>query len=147
MGSAKYLTSIDLRSGYGQCHISDEDIPKTAFLMRYGLYKWVVMPMELTNAPATFMHTMNNLFSDILHSGVAVFLDDILVYSHMVNEHFVLLERVLVCLNQYIFYCKLTKCSFLHNSTMFLSFNVTPEGMCISDSKVQSLNKWPVPLQ
>ena len=49
--------------------------------MRYGLYEWVVMPMGLTNAPATFMRTMNNLFSDMLDSGVAVFLDDILVYS------------------------------------------------------------------
>ena len=63
MGSEKYFTSIDLCSGYWQCHIADEDIPKTAFLMRYGLYKWVVMPMGLTNAPATFMQTMNNLFS------------------------------------------------------------------------------------
>ena len=74
MGSAKYFTSIDLHSGYWQCHIADEDIPKTTFLMRYSLYEWVVMPMGLTNAPATFMHTMNNLFSDMLDSGMAVFL-------------------------------------------------------------------------
>ena len=51
MGSAKYFTSIDLCSGYWQCRIADEDILKTALLMRYGLYKWVVMPMGLTNAP------------------------------------------------------------------------------------------------
>ena len=136
MGSAKYFTSIDLRSGYWQCRIADEDIPKTAFLMRYGLYKWVVMPMGLTNAPATFMQTMNNLFSDMLDSGVAVFLDDILVYSGTVDEHFTLLEQVLACLHQYMFYCKLKKCSFLRNSTTFLGFDVTPEGMRISDLKV-----------
>ena len=89
MGSAKYFTSINLYSGYWQCHIADEDIPKTTFLMRYGLYKWVIMPMGLMNAPATFMHvTMNNLFSDILDSGMAVFLDNILMYSAcMVKEH------------------------------------------------------------
>ena len=136
MGSAKYFTYIDLRSGYWQCHIADEDIPKTAFLTRYGLYKWVVMPMGLMNAPATFMRTMNNLFSDMLDSGMAVFLDNILVYSGMVDKHFTLLEQVLVRLHQYTFYCKLKKCSFLHNSTTFLGFNVTPEGMRISDSKV-----------
>ena len=62
MGSAKFFTSIDLCSGYWQCHIADEEILKTAFLTRYGLYQWVVMPMGLTNAPATFMQTMNNLF-------------------------------------------------------------------------------------
>ena len=91
------------------------------------------------------MQAMNNLFSDMLDSGVAVFLDDILMYSGMVDKHFTLLEQVLVCLHQYMFYCKLKKCSFLHNSTIFLGFDVTPEGMCIGDSKVRSLSKWPVP--
>ena len=81
MGSAKYFTSIDLHSGYWQCHIADEDILKTAFLTRCGLYEWVVMPMGLLNAPAMFIQTMNNLLSDMLDFGVAVFLDDILLYS------------------------------------------------------------------
>ena len=91
MESSKYFTSIGLFSGYWQCDIADEYILKT-FLMRYGLYKWVVMPMGLTNAPDTFMCIMNNLFSDILDSGVAAFLDDILVYLHMVDENYTLLE-------------------------------------------------------
>ena len=136
MGSAKYFTSINLHSGYWQCYISDEDILKTACLMRYGLYKWVIIPMGLMNAPATFMQTMNKLFSNMLDSGMAVFLADILMYSHMVQEYFILLEKVLVCLSQYTFYYKLKKCSFLHNNTIFLSFNVMFEGMCISDLKV-----------
>ena len=94
--------------------------------------------MGLTNAPATFMQTMNNLFSDMLDSSLAVFLNDILLCT--VQEHFTLLEKVLACLHQYMLYCKLKKCSFLRNSTIFLSFDVMPEGMCISDLKVQSLN-------
>ena len=97
------------------------------------------------NAPATFMQTMNNLFLNMLDSGVAVFLDNILMYWHMVNKHFILLEQVLAHLCQYMFYCKLKKCSFLHNSKMLLGFNVMPEGMHISDLKVQSLSKCPVP--
>ena len=145
MGSAKYFTSIDLCSGYWHCCIANEVILKTTFLTRYSLYKWVVMPMGLTNAPATFMQTMKNLFSDMLDSGMAVFLDNILVYSGIVDEHSKLLEQVVVHLHQYIFYCKLKKCSFLCNSTMFLGFDVTPEGMRISDLKVWSLSKWPVP--
>ena len=84
MGSVKYFTSIDLHSVYWQCHIADEDIPKTVFLMRCGLYKWVIMPVGLMNAPAIFMQTMNNLFFNMLDSEMALFLDDILVYSHMV---------------------------------------------------------------
>ena len=142
MGSAKYFTFIDLHSGYWQCCIADEDIPKTTFLMRYGLYEWDIMPMGLTNAPATFMQTMNSLFSDMLDSGVAVFLDDILLYLGMVDEHFTLLEQVLARLHQYTFYCKLKKCSFLRNSTTFLGFDILPEGMHISDSKIRSLSEW-----
>ena len=80
MGSVKYFIYIDLHSGYWQCHITDEDIPKTTFFTRYSLYEWIVMPMGLTNTPAMFMQTMNNLFSGMLDFGMAVFLDDILVY-------------------------------------------------------------------
>ena len=123
MGSAKYFTSIDLCSGYWQCFISGETTLKTAFLVRYSLYKWVVMPMELTNAPDTFIQTINGLSSNMLDSGMPIFLGDILVYLCTVKEHFTLLEQVLLCLHQYTF---------------------TPESMCISDLKVQNLNEWPV---
>ena len=95
MGREKYFTSINLCSGYWQCHISDEDILKNAFLIRCGLYKWVVMPMGFVKAPAKFMHTMNNLFSGMLNSGMAVFLDDIFIYSSMVKEHLMLLKKIL----------------------------------------------------
>ena len=56
--------------------------------MRYSLYKWVTMPTRLTNVPDIFMGTMNNLLSDMLDSGMAVFLDDILVYLCTMKEHF-----------------------------------------------------------
>ena len=61
--------------------MADKDIPKTAFLTRYGQYEWNVMPFGLTNAPATFMRTMNTLFSDLLDRGLVCFLDDVLIYS------------------------------------------------------------------
>ena len=109
--------------------------------MRYGLYEWVAIPMGLRNTPATFIQTMNYLFSDTLDSGMAVFLDEILTYLCIVKEHFTLLEKVLVFSHQYTFYCKLKKCSSLCNSTIFLTFYVMPEDLCISNSKVQSLNK------
>ena len=145
MGSAKYFTSIDLYSEYWQYCIADEDILKTPYLTRYSLYKRVIIPMGLTNAPAIFIQTINNLFSNMLDFGMAVILDDILVYSHMIKEHFTLLEKILVCLCPYIFYCKLKKRSFLQDSITFLSFDIMYKGMHISDLKVQSLNKWPIP--
>ena len=104
------------------------------------------MPMGLVNKPAMFMQTMNNLFMDMLDKGVVVFLDDVLIYSKMVEEHFELLEKVCACLCKHKFYCKLNKCSFLRRTTTFLGFDITPEGLKISDTKVQSLKEWPMPI-
>ena len=129
MGSVKYFTSINFYSRYWQCHIADKDILKTAFLMRYNLYKWVIMPMGFVKAPAIFIHTINNLFSNVLDCSMTVFLGDILVYSYMVKEHFTLLEKVLEYLHQYMFCCKLKKCSFICSSTIFPGFDDTLKGM------------------
>ena len=115
---------------------------KTAFMIWYGLYKLIVMPMGLSNAPVTFMWTMNNLVEDMLDKGVVVFLDDKLIYSTIAEDHFELLEEVFAHLCKYEFYCKLKKCSFLQRTTTFLGFDITQEGLKISDSKVKSLKKW-----
>ena len=79
---------MDLRSGYWQVRIKDTDVPKTAFATRYGLFEWRVVPFGLTNAPSVFMRVMNRLFADLLDQGVVVFLDNILIYSEDVADHF-----------------------------------------------------------
>ena len=132
--SVKFFTLLDLHSGYWQYCIVDEDVPKTAFLTQYRLYKWLVMPMGLTNAPEIFMKMMNNLFANMLDKGVVVFLDDLLIYSTKVEEHFKLLEKVFACLCKHAFYYKLKKYSFLQKTTTFLRFNITPESLNISDT-------------
>jgi hypothetical protein len=78
---AKVFFNINLRSGYHQINIRPKDVPKTTFSIRYGLYEYLVMSFELTNAPAHFMYLMNSVFIPELSKFVVVFINDILVYS------------------------------------------------------------------
>jgi hypothetical protein len=81
MRGANVFSKVDLRSGYHQLKIRVEDIPKTAFTSRYGLYEFTVMSLGLTNAPVYFMYLMNKVFMEYLDKFVVVFIDDILVFS------------------------------------------------------------------
>jgi hypothetical protein len=87
MKGAGVFLKIDLRSEYYQLRIRESDIPKTAFHTRYGLYEYTVMSFGLTNAPTYFMYLMNKVFMEYLDKFVVVFIDDILIFSKMEEEH------------------------------------------------------------
>ena len=142
---AKVFSKIDLRSGYHQIRIMEQDIPKTAFRTRYGHHEFTVLPFGLTNAPATFMCLMNKIFHSYLDQFVIVFLDDILVYSKSIEEHHEHLTTVLKILRQNKLYGKLSKSSFYQSEVSFLGHKVTAEGIHMEEDKVKAIEDWPPP--
>jgi hypothetical protein len=106
------FSKIDLRSGYHQLKVRECDIPKTAFVLRYGLYEFTVMLFGLTNALAYFMYMMNKVFMEYLDKFIVVFIDDILVYSKNQEGHEGHLRLVLQKLRDHKLYAKLSKCEF-----------------------------------
>ncbi|GJW97367.1 putative reverse transcriptase domain-containing protein [Tanacetum coccineum] len=110
-GSSVY-SKIDLRSGYHQLRVREEDILKTAFKTRYGHYEFQVMPFGLTNAPAVFIDLMNRVCKPFLDKFVIVFIDDILIYSKNKKEHEEHLKAILELLKKEELYAKFSKCEF-----------------------------------
>ncbi|GJU78893.1 putative reverse transcriptase domain-containing protein [Tanacetum coccineum] len=122
---AKHFSKIDLRSGYHQLRVKEQDISKTAFRTRYGHYEFLVMPFGLTNAPAVFMDLMNRVFHEFLDKFVIVFIDDILVFSKSKEEHEEHLRTVLQILRQEKLYAKFSKCEFWLSKVAFLGGGLT----------------------
>nr|GFC55760.1 putative reverse transcriptase domain-containing protein [Tanacetum cinerariifolium] len=110
-GSSVY-SKIDLRSGYHQLRVREEDIPKTAFRIRYGHYEFQVMPFGLTNALAVFMDLMNQVCKPYMDKFMIVFIDDILIYSKNEKDHEEHLKAILELLEKEELYAKFSKCKF-----------------------------------
>jgi hypothetical protein len=117
---ARLFSKIDLRSGYHQIRIRPEDVPKTAFTTRYGLFEYLVMSFGLTNALAHFTYLMNSVFMPELDKFVVVFIDDILIYSKNEEEHAKHLRIVLTRLREHQLYAKFSKCAFWLEEIQFL---------------------------
>jgi hypothetical protein len=128
---AKIFLKIDLRLGYYQVRIKDEDISKTSFRTRYGHYEFTVVPFGLSNTPVVFMCLMNGVFRDYLDKFVIVFLDDILVYSKLEEKHEQDLGMVLQVLREHRLYAKLRKCSFYQRQIHYLGHIILEEGIIV----------------
>jgi hypothetical protein len=138
---AKIFSKIDLRSGYHQVRIKDEDISKTAFRTRYIHYELMVVPFGLSNTPVVFMCLMNGVFRNYLDKFFIVFLDDVLVYSKTEEEHKQHLRVVLQVLREHQLYAKLSKCSFYQRQIHYLGHIISEEGIVVDPEKVHAIRE------
>ncbi|GJQ97874.1 putative reverse transcriptase domain-containing protein [Tanacetum coccineum] len=137
-GSSIY-SKIDLRSGYHQLRVREQDIPKTAFQTRYGHYEFQVIPFGLTNAHAVFMDLMNRVCKPYLDKFVIVFIDDILIYSKDKKVHEEHLKAILELLKKEKLYAKFSKCEFWISKVQFLGHVIDSRGIHVDPTKIESI--------
>jgi hypothetical protein len=145
LGWARFLSIIDLTSGYWQVRIKESDVEKTAFNTRHGKYEFLVMPFGLTNAPATFQTLVNKVFRRFLNDFLIVYLDDIVIYSNSYDEHLEHLRRVFQVLRENQLYAKPHKCVFNKPEIQFCGHIVGNGKIKVVQDKIKAIREWPRP--
>ena len=144
MSSAKFMTILDLARGYWQVLMESASRAKTAFSTDFGKYEFIVMPFGLVRAPATFQRLMNVLFGD-LHGKVAVYMDDLAIYSEMWEDHLLKLREVLKRLAEAGLQIKMGKCQFGMTSCDYLGHWIGHGKLQPSEAKVSAIKDFKIP--
>jgi len=145
LASAKWYTKLDLRQGYHQLRMAAGEEWKTAFRTRQGLYEYLVVPFGLTNAPAGFQKFMNGILAPYLDDFCTAYIDDILVYSTTLEEHRIHVQKVLEALYAERILLKPEKYEFDVQTTRYLSYVLSAEGLEMDPVKTRTIREWKRP--
>ncbi|KAI6789405.1 hypothetical protein KC331_g215 [Hortaea werneckii] len=143
---ANWFTKIDLRDAFYSIRMAEGEEWKTAFRTRYGHYEFLVMPMGLTNAPATCQQMINDTLRDLLDITVIAYVDDILIFTTgSLEQHIRDVQAVFERLNTTTFKTAPEKCEFHKKTVKFLGFIISKDGVRIDPAKTTSIQEWPTP--
>ncbi|GBG59307.1 hypothetical protein CBR_g32320 [Chara braunii] len=145
MQGCTVFSKVDLKSGYHQIEMAEEDVYKTTFKTRYGTYEFLVMPFGLCNAPGTFQTEMHRIFRPYLDKFMVVYLDDILVFSKTAREHAKHLALVLQSLRDSQYKINREKSSFGVPSVIYLGHVISGDGLAPEAAKIAAIQEWPQP--
>jgi hypothetical protein len=146
LAGSQWFTSLDLRAGYHQIRMDENDIPKTAFQTHHGHFEYKVMPYGLTGAPATFQGVMNEVLAPSLRKFVLVFIDDILIYSKTLKEHVEHVRQVFQLLQTNQLRVKKSKCAFARKELSYLGHVISGAGVSTDPQKIAPIVKWEAPV-
>ena len=144
LGGAQFFSCLDEASGYWQIPMSPQSRPKTAFITHHGLFEFNVMPFGLCNAPATFQRAMQVILAG-LEEICGVYLDDIIVFSNSVEEHFQNLDQVFNRLTEAGLKLKPQKCKFMSREVPYLGHMISTDGVSPDKRKTEAIERFPVP--
>ena len=145
LSGSQWFSTLDLRWGYWQVEMSEEDRAKTAFSTHEGLYEFKVMPFGLCNAPATFQRLMDLVLSGIQWSSCLVYIDDIVIVRKTVQNHLDNLQLVLDRIKRAGLWLKPSKCHLFQKEILYLGHRITRDGVATDPGKIDAVRKWAVP--
>ena len=146
LAGSKYFSKLDLRSGYWQVELEEDDKNRTAFQVgNLGFFEFNRMPFGLCNAPATFQRLMERCMGEMNLRDCLIYLDDIIIFSSNFEEHLEKLQAVFQRLSNNNLKLKGSKCEFFKSQVSYLGYIVSEEGIRTDPAKIEVVKTWPVP--
>lgn len=145
LAGASIFSKMDLQSGYWQIVLEEKDREKSAFITKYGLFEYTKMPFGLCSAPSTFQRCMELIFRGMQWKHLLIYLDDIIIFSQDMEDHFKQLNEVLQRLHSAGLKLKPTKCELLQSEVLYLGHVVGKEGIKPNPKITKSIKKWKTP--